>query len=71
MLFVYTSPKRLRKKSLLSCGHQMAFVGFLIYIYIFDTNERANPQSNRLGGRTFFNSIGNEGYIREFLLAYL
>jgi hypothetical protein len=47
-----------------------------IYIYMFDTNERAlllqgekiQPIPSRIGqvGEPFFNSIGNEGYVREF-----
>jgi hypothetical protein len=48
---------------------------------MFDTNERAlslqeekiQPTPSRIGqvGEPFFNSIGNEGYVREFQLAYL
>jgi hypothetical protein len=48
---------------------------------MFDTNERTlslqgekiQPTSNRIGQveEPLFNSIGNEGYVREFQLAYL
>jgi hypothetical protein len=48
---------------------------------MFDTNERTlslqgekiQPTPSRIGqvGEPFFNSIVNEGYVREFQLAYL